>query len=121
MRALAVDSLTNFETVKAFAAEERETQRYDGAMKTYNKPMVDVSRSLALLNAGQDIIMALGLTGVAALTAVATFDGRVQAGDMAAVIDHGQSLSAAVRYLAGRSARSTRARSISKSSTACST
>ncbi len=29
LRAMAVDSLTNFETVKAFAAEERETMRYD--------------------------------------------------------------------------------------------
>jgi ATP-binding cassette, subfamily B, heavy metal transporter len=86
LRAVAVDSLTNFETVKAFAAEERETNRYDAAMRTYNKHMVEVSRSLALLNAGQDILMALGLTGVAALTAFATFDGRVQAGDMAAVV-----------------------------------
>ena len=86
LRALAVDSLTNFETVKAFAAETRETQRYDGAMRTYNKSMVEVTRSLALLNAGQDIIMALGLTGVAAITAVATFNGTVQAGDMAAVV-----------------------------------
>ena len=86
LRAVSVDSLTNFETVKAFAAEERETARYDSAMRTYNKHMVEVSRSLALLNAGQDIIMALGLTGVAALTAFATFDGRVQAGDLAAVI-----------------------------------
>jgi ATP-binding cassette subfamily B protein len=86
LRAMAVDSLTNFETVKAFAAETRETDRYDAAMRTYNKHMVDVSRSLALLNAGQDIIMALGLTGVAALTAVAAFDGTVKAGDMAAVV-----------------------------------
>jgi ATP-binding cassette subfamily B protein len=86
LRALAVDSLTNFETVKAFAAEARETQRYDTAMRVYNKNMVDVSRSLALLNAGQDIIMALGLTGVAAITATATFNGTVQAGDMAAVV-----------------------------------
>ncbi len=86
LRALAVDSLTNFETVKAFAAETRETERYDAAMRIYNKNMVDVSRSLALLNAGQDIIMALGLTGVAAITAVATFNGQVQAGDMAAVV-----------------------------------
>lgn len=86
LRALAVDSLTNFETVKAFAAETRETQRYDGAMRTYNKSMVEVTRSLALLNAGQDIIMALGLTGVAAITATATFNGTVQAGDMAAVV-----------------------------------
>lgn len=86
LRALAVDSLTNFETVKAFAAEGRETERYDAAMRVYNKNMVDVSRSLALLNAGQDIIMALGLTAVAGITAVATFNGQVQAGDMAAVV-----------------------------------
>ena len=86
LRALAVDSLTNFETVKAFAAETRETQRYDSAMRTYNKSMVEVTRSLALLNAGQDIIMALGLTGVASITALATFNGTVQAGDMAAVV-----------------------------------
>jgi len=55
-------------------------------MRVYNKNMVDVSRSLALLNAGQDIIMALGLTAVAGITAVATFNGQVQAGDMAAVV-----------------------------------
>ncbi len=86
LRALAVDSLTNFETVKAFAAEARETERYDAAMRLYNKNMVDVTRSLALLNAGQDIIMALGLTAVAGVTAMATFNGQVQAGDMAAVV-----------------------------------
>jgi ABC-type transport system involved in Fe-S cluster assembly fused permease/ATPase subunit len=86
LRALAVDSLTNFETVKAFAAETRETQRYDTAMRLYNKNMIDVSRSLALLNAGQDVIMALGLTAVAGITAFATFNGQVQAGDMAAVV-----------------------------------
>lgn len=86
LRALAVDSLTNFETVKAFAAETRETERYDSAMRVYNQNMVEVSRSLALLNAGQDIIMALGLTGVAVITAFATFSGQVQAGDMAAVV-----------------------------------
>lgn len=86
LRALAVDSLTNFETVKAFAAERREIERYDAAMRLYNTHMVDVTRSLALLNAGQDIIMALGLSAVAAITAVATFNGQVQAGDMAAVV-----------------------------------
>jgi ATP-binding cassette subfamily B protein len=86
LRALAIDSLTNFETVKAFAAETRETERYNVAMRTYNKHMVDVSRSLALLNSGQDVIMALGLTGVAALTAMASFNGTVRAGDVAAVV-----------------------------------
>jgi ATP-binding cassette subfamily B protein len=86
LRAMAVDSLTNFETVKAFAAEQRETDRYDATMRVYNREMVQVMRSLALLNAGQDVIMAAGLTAVAALTAFAAFNGGVQAGDMAAVV-----------------------------------
>jgi ABC-type transport system involved in Fe-S cluster assembly fused permease/ATPase subunit len=86
LRAMAVDSLTNFETVKAFAAEGRETTRYDAAMRVYNKHMVDVSRSLALLNTGQDILMAIGLTAVAAITAFSVVDGRAQAGDIAAVV-----------------------------------
>jgi ATP-binding cassette subfamily B protein len=86
LRARAVDSLTNFETVKAFAAEERETRRYGEAMQAYNVESVRLSRSMALLNAGQDVIMALGLTAVAVLTAVATFDGGVQPGDLAAVV-----------------------------------
>ncbi len=85
LRAMAVDSLTNFETVKAFAAEERETRRYDAAMRTYNKHMVDVMRSLAALNAGQDIIMALGLTAVVILTAFGSAQAA-QAGDLAAVV-----------------------------------
>jgi ABC-type transport system involved in Fe-S cluster assembly fused permease/ATPase subunit len=86
LRARAVDSLTNFETVKAFAAEARETERYDASMRRYNVESVKVSQSMAILNAGQDIIMALGLTAVSVITAVATFDGRVQPGDMAAVV-----------------------------------
>lgn len=86
LRARAVDSLTNFETVKAFAAERRETERFNTSLKSYNKEMVKVMRSLALLNAGQDIIMALGLATVAGLTALATFNGNVQPGDVAAVV-----------------------------------
>ena len=31
----AVDSLLNFETVKSFAAEERESERYDRALASY--------------------------------------------------------------------------------------
>ena len=86
LRARAVDSLTNFETVKAFAAERRETERFDNSLKSYNKEMVKVMRSLAMLNAGQDIIMALGLATVAGLTALASFNGQVQPGDVAAVV-----------------------------------
>jgi len=87
LRARAVDSLNNFETVKAFAAEQRETDRYDSAVAAYSKRAVDTSRSLAMLNAGQELIMNLGLTAVAALSAWASLSGtgNVRPGDLAAV------------------------------------
>jgi ATP-binding cassette, subfamily B, heavy metal transporter len=85
LRARAVDSLNNFETVKSFAAEERETQRYDGAVQIYNKRAIDTWRSLALLNAGQEFIMNLGLTAVAVLVAWASLSGSRGPGDLAAV------------------------------------
>ena len=53
LRAIAIDTLTNFETVKAFAAEKRETERYDRAVTEYNGRYVDAVRSMYLLNAGQ--------------------------------------------------------------------
>ena len=57
----AIDSLLNFETVKYFGAEERETARYDKAMARYERMSVRTYVSLAVLNAGQAIIFTLGL------------------------------------------------------------
>jgi ABC-type transport system involved in Fe-S cluster assembly fused permease/ATPase subunit len=85
LRARAVDSLNNFETVKSFAAEERETKHYDSAVRVYNARAVDTWRSLALLNAGQEFIMNLGLTVVAVLVAWATLGNGGRPGDLAAV------------------------------------
>jgi ABC-type transport system involved in Fe-S cluster assembly fused permease/ATPase subunit len=85
LRARAVDSLNNFETVKSFAAEERETKHYDSAVRVYNARAIDTWRSLALLNAGQEFIMNLGLTVVAVLVAWATLGGGGRPGDLAAV------------------------------------
>ncbi|MBI1339697.1 ATP-binding cassette domain-containing protein [bacterium] len=85
LRARAIDSLNNFETVKAFAAEERETGRYNTALMAYNRRAVDVSRSLSMLNAGQELIMNIGLTVVAVLAAFASLQGQARPGDLAAV------------------------------------
>src|SRR3972149_3158701 len=49
----AIDSLLNYETVKYFVAEERETQRYDRSMERYERASVMSYTSLAVLNAGQ--------------------------------------------------------------------
>jgi ATP-binding cassette subfamily B protein len=86
LRAKAVDSLNNFETVKAFAAEARETERYDAAMQTYNRRYVEASRSLSLLNAGQEFIMNAGLLAMMGFTAFRVWQGSLQIGAIAAVM-----------------------------------
>src|SRR3546814_875965 len=52
----AVDSLLNYETVKYFNAEDRETQRYGRAVDAYMNAAVRNETSLALLNIGQSAI-----------------------------------------------------------------
>jgi ATP-binding cassette subfamily B protein len=58
----AIDSLLNYETVKYFSAEERESERYDRSMKRYETASVESYTSLAVLNAGQALIFTIGLT-----------------------------------------------------------
>jgi ATP-binding cassette subfamily B protein len=60
--AKAIDSLLNFETVKYFGAEGRETARYDVAMAKYEKNSIIAYQSLALLNFGQALIFSVALT-----------------------------------------------------------
>ena len=57
----AVDSLLNFETVKYFGAEQRETERYDASMARYERSSVETLISLAVLNFGQALIFTLGM------------------------------------------------------------
>ncbi|SKB96439.1 ATP-binding cassette, subfamily B [Bosea thiooxidans] len=60
--AKAIDSLLNYETVKYFGAEARETARYDRSMALYERNSVKSYTSLAWLNFGQAAIFAVGLT-----------------------------------------------------------
>lgn len=86
LRAITMDTLTNFETVKAFAAEAREAGRYDRAMQAYNDRYVVQAQSLALLNAVQEFIMTAGLLSAALFASFAVRDGALKAGDITAVI-----------------------------------
>lgn len=75
----AVDSLLNFETVKYFNNEEHEARRYDEALKVYEVAAVRSRVSLAALNIGQVVIIAIGSTlmmGMAAAGVVYGEDGR---------------------------------------------
>ncbi|HVL71309.1 MAG TPA: ABC transporter ATP-binding protein/permease [Beijerinckiaceae bacterium] len=62
----AIDSLLNFETVKYFGAEERETKRYDVSMERYERASTQTYVSLAVLNAGQAAIFTAGMTTIMA-------------------------------------------------------
>ncbi|CAO4185358.1 ABC transporter related [Methylorubrum aminovorans] len=76
----AVDSLLNFETVKYFGAENRETARYDVSMERYEKASTQTYVSLAVLNAGQAVIFTLGMTAVMWLAARDIMAGRTTIG-----------------------------------------
>ncbi len=85
-RATSVDILTNFETVKSFAAERRETGRFSAAMKTYNDRYVDAVRSMYVLNGVQALVMNGGLLAVMLLSAWNVIQGQMLIGDMTAVM-----------------------------------
>jgi len=85
-RAMAVDILTNFETVKSFAAERRETGRFDAAMGNYNDRYVETVRSMYILNTVQALVMNVGLLAVMVLSAWNVIDGKMQIGDLTAVM-----------------------------------
>lgn len=58
----AIDSLLNYETVKYFNAEGRESDRYDKSMERYERNSISSYVSLAVLNSGQGFIFAVALT-----------------------------------------------------------
>jgi ATP-binding cassette, subfamily B, heavy metal transporter len=82
----AVDSLINFETVKSFAAEQRETERFDRALAQYASAAVRSNTSLVLLNIAQALIMNVGLAAMVCLAGWMTLSGKMGPGDLAAVI-----------------------------------
>ena len=77
----AIDSLLNYETVKYFAAEEREAQRYDRSMARYEGASVKAYTSLAVLNSGQAAIFTAGLTAVMVMCAYGVRSGVNTIGD----------------------------------------
>ncbi|MEL7541743.1 MAG: ABC transporter transmembrane domain-containing protein, partial [Pseudomonadota bacterium] len=84
-RGIAVDILTNFETVKSFAAESRETGRFNDAMRNYNLRYVDAVRSMYVLNGTQATVMSLGMLAALVLSAWNVMQGSMEVGGLVAV------------------------------------
>jgi ABC-type transport system involved in Fe-S cluster assembly fused permease/ATPase subunit len=81
----AIDSLLNFETVKYFGAEQREAERYDGAMQQYEVMAVKTGQSLSFLNFGQSLIITSGLIVVMVMAAMGVQQGILTVGDFVMV------------------------------------
>jgi ATP-binding cassette subfamily B protein len=81
----AIDSLINYETVKYFGNEKYEVARYDEQMKDWETSAVKNQTSLAALNAGQSIIIAIGVTLLMMLAADEVVKGNMTVGDLVLV------------------------------------
>ena len=67
--ARAIDSLINYETVKYFNNERHETQRYADALVDYQQAVLQNTRTLSVLNIGQNLIISIGLVAVMMIVA----------------------------------------------------
>ncbi len=81
----AVDSLLNYETVKYFGAESRESARYGVAVRAYADAAVKNETSLAALNVGQSLITNLMMAAAMGFTVWGWAQGRFTVGDVVLV------------------------------------
>ena len=76
----ALDSLLNFETVKYFGNEAHEAARYDASLARYERAAVRVQVSLNMLNLGQALIIAVGLTFIMLMAGQGVRSGSMTVG-----------------------------------------
>jgi ABC-type transport system involved in Fe-S cluster assembly fused permease/ATPase subunit len=81
----SVDALLNYETVKYFTAERRESERYDKAMRDWAQAAVKSENSLGLLNIGQSIITNVAMIGAMAFSVYGWKQGDLTVGDLVLV------------------------------------
>jgi ABC-type transport system involved in Fe-S cluster assembly fused permease/ATPase subunit len=81
----AIDSLLNYETVKYFNNEEFEASRYDENLLRYRRAAIKSQNTLSLLNAGQQLIIAIGLVAMLWRATQGVVDGHMTLGDLVMV------------------------------------
>ena len=81
----AIDSLLNYETVKYFNNEAFETRRYDESLERLRRATLKSQRTLSLLNAGQQTIIAVGLIAMLWRATQGVVEGRMTVGDLVMV------------------------------------
>jgi len=81
----AVDSLLNYETVKYANTEAREAQAYDEALGVWERAQLKSRLSLAGLNIGQGLIIAVAMTSMMWMAAQGITRGDLTVGDFVAI------------------------------------
>ena len=78
----AIDSLLNYETVKYFNNEAFEARRYDDSLEKLRKARIKSQNTLSLLNAGQQLIIAVALVAMLWRATTAVAAGQMTLGDL---------------------------------------
>ncbi|HQQ70305.1 MAG TPA: ABC transporter ATP-binding protein/permease, partial [Alicycliphilus sp.] len=80
-----IDSLLNYETVKYFNNEQFEARRYDESLEKLRLAQLKARSTLGLLNAGQQLIIAVGLVAMLWRATEGVASGRMTLGDLVMV------------------------------------
>jgi ATP-binding cassette subfamily B protein len=83
--ARVVDALLNYETVKYFGNEAYEAGRFDRSLQKYERAAVRTKTTLSLLNIGQGLIIAVGVTILMIMAAQGVAGGGLTIGDFVLV------------------------------------
>ncbi len=81
----AIDSLLNYETVKYFNNEAFEARRYGESLQRLFAARLKSQTTLSLLNAGQQLIIAIGLVAMLWRATQGVAEGRMTLGDLVMV------------------------------------
>ena len=81
----AIDSLLNYETVKYFNNEQYEARRYDANMERWEEAAIRNQTSLSVLNGGQSVIIAIGVTALMIMASQGVVSGKMTIGDLVLV------------------------------------
>ena len=82
---IAVDSLLNYETVKYFNNEQYELERYGNTLSQWENAAVKSITTMSMLNFGQALIIAVGVTFIMIFAAAGVTTGTMTLGDLVLV------------------------------------
>ncbi|WP_293903899.1 ABC transporter ATP-binding protein/permease [Phenylobacterium sp.] len=83
---LSSDALINYETLKAFGAEDRLVDAYGGAMADYVDASSKANSSLNMLNGVQSLILNVGLAAMTVMAGLEVAGGHLRIGDITTAI-----------------------------------